>query len=165
MNEQKSTSGSWEHPRWVICLGVSQTDPPQAKCLCRCNGTHDLCTRSCRKEFTRTRVNDSNTLFPAMAAGWWDTLRPRLVPGTGTSIFEKRCEQVLCMTSPVFVASCMTILFVWTMDMKPEGSDPFVGLMPYVQPQGETLWQNVFIGSILNFQTIHNLHQSLMSKC
>ena len=118
--------------------------------VCGCSEFCHLRTRSCWREFRRARVDDLKALFPVMAVDWWVTLRPRLVPGTGASLFEKRCEQVLCMTSPVFVASCMTILFVCTMNMKPEGSEPFIGLMPYVQPQGETLWQNVLLGAVLN---------------
>lgn len=62
----------------------------------------------------------------------WRKFMASVIPGNNRTIFERRCEQILCMTNPVLLTCFLTISYVTTMQLRVEGSDPFVSQMPYV---------------------------------
>ena len=67
-------------------------------------------------------------------------------------IFEKQCQQIISMAIPIIQTSIITLLFIFSLHMKKEGSKPFKDLMPYVEPSVHTEKDalDIFLGSIFN---------------
>ena len=80
---------------------------------------------------------------------WTAVLPPKRSCGLAPSRFEKQCQQIISMVLPIVQTSVITLLFLFSLHMKREGSKPFKTLMPYVQSVHDNLG-DVVIGSLWN---------------
>ena len=80
----------------------------------------------------------------------WTAISPQECHrGSVPSRFEKQCQQIISMVLPIVQTSVITLLFLFSLHMKREGSKPFKTLMPYVQSVHDNLG-DVVIGSLWN---------------